>query len=241
MNRVPNSSVSRLPGRGNWGVLRVSVARKSLTVAAVTVAAMAVTGTAVGATRYVITSLSQISPTVVKQLHGATGPRGPAGPAGPAGQGAAFVANGSVDTLATTATTVTTLPLAKGPAFVQATVTITNGGTPGDANATCVIDLDGKPVSPAVTMDAPAWLTPLNNEGTASATLYAPVTAAGTLTLSCLDVNGAGTLAAQGSIAALTTGSAALVAPASPGPSPSASPSSSPSASPGASLSSLPL
>ena len=46
----------------------MSVTRKSLTAAAVGIAALAVTGTAVGATHYVITSLSQISPSVVKQL-----------------------------------------------------------------------------------------------------------------------------------------------------------------------------
>ncbi|MDQ1746907.1 MAG: hypothetical protein QOD07_1170 [Frankiaceae bacterium] len=199
----------------------MSVARKSLTIAAVSVAAMAVTGTAIGATQYVITSLSQISPSVVKQLHGATGPRGPAGPAGPAGSGDAYVAHGSVATLVATATKVVTLPLAKAPALVQAAVTITNGGTPGDANATCVLNLDGKPIGPADTIDAPAWLTPLNNEGTAGTTLFATASTPGTLTLTCLDVNNAGTLSAQGSIAALTTGTATTVGAPAPTPSPS--------------------
>ena len=219
----------------------MSAVRKSLTVGAVAVAALAVTGTAIGATHYIITSLSQISPSVVKQLHGATGPRGPAGPAG---QGSAYVANGSVDPLDTSATTVVTLTLPKAPAFVQGSVTVTNSGTPGDANAACALNLDGKPISPTVTVDAQPWLTPLNNPGTASATLYAAVTSPGKVTLTCTDVNGATTLSAQGSIAALTTASATLLTPlspsASPSPSASQSVSASPSASPTASSSSSP-
>lgn len=42
-------------------------------------------GTAIAAHRYLITSASQIKPSVLKTLHGAAGPPGPAGPAGAAG------------------------------------------------------------------------------------------------------------------------------------------------------------
>jgi hypothetical protein len=205
----------------------MSAVRKSLTVGAVAVTALAVTGTAVGATHYIITRLSQISPSVVKQLRGATGPRGPAGPAG---QGSAYVANGSVDTLATTATTVVTLVLPKAPALIQASAVVTNSGTPSDAQATCVINLDGKAIAPAVTIDAPAELTPLNNAGTGTATLFATAATPGKLTLTCLDVGGATTLSAQGTMSALTVATATTFA--APSPSASASSTASPSASP---------
>jgi hypothetical protein len=196
----------------------VSLTKKLLTVAVAVVALMAVAGTAVGATRYVISSLSQISPTVVKQLHGATGPRGPAGPAGPAGQGAAFVTHGSVGTLAKTATTVASMTLSNAPALVEATVDLTNGDFIDDV-ATCTLKLDGQPAAPAFTLDVPGQLTPQNNQGTASTTFSAAVASPGTLVLACLDVNGAGTIAAQGSISALTTGTATNVDPV-PAPTP---------------------
>lgn len=181
----------------------MSVARKSLTIAAVTVAAMAATGTAIGATRYVITSLSQISPSVVKQLQGTNG-----------GDGDAYVANGTAGTLAKTATTVATLVLPKAPALAQATVTVSFADGPSGTQATCALNLDGKPIAPPVTFQVPGELTPLDNAGSGSTTLYAPVTAAGKLTLTCLDVSGVGSMSAQGSIAAVTTRSASLLSPA---------------------------
>jgi hypothetical protein len=39
-------------------------------------------GTAIAAKHYIITSTSQIKPSVLAQLHGARGPQGPAGPQG---------------------------------------------------------------------------------------------------------------------------------------------------------------
>jgi hypothetical protein len=44
-------------------------------------------GTAVAASHYLITSTSQIKPTVLSKLKGKPGPQGPAGPAGPQGAG----------------------------------------------------------------------------------------------------------------------------------------------------------
>jgi hypothetical protein len=213
------------------GYVSVSVTRKSLTVAAVTVTALAVTGTAVGATRYVITSLSQISPSVVKQLHGAAGPRGPAGPAGSAGHSDAFVANGSVATVNSAATTVVTLPLTKVPALVTASVTITNGDAVLDDTATCDLKLDGKDVAPPSTLDIAGETTPVNGPQTTSTTFAAALTAPGTLTLTCLDPNGSGALSAQGNIVAMTVGTVTSVAQPSASVSPTASATATPSAS----------
>jgi hypothetical protein len=64
----------------------------SMIVATLALAA-ALGGTAVAASHYLITSTSQISPKVLKRLHGARGPegwegaQGPMGPQGPAGGG----------------------------------------------------------------------------------------------------------------------------------------------------------
>lgn len=60
---------------------RVTYANIAVTVAVV----FAMTGGAYAAGKYVITSTKQISPKVVKQLTGKTGPAGPAGVAGPVG------------------------------------------------------------------------------------------------------------------------------------------------------------
>ena len=55
------------------------------TVLAVLALFVSLGGTAVAAKHYLITSTSQIKPSVVRQLHGSAGTRGAAGPQGPAG------------------------------------------------------------------------------------------------------------------------------------------------------------
>lgn len=55
----------------------------------------AMSGTALAADHYLITSTSQIKPSVLKQLHGAQGRAGTAGPQGPAGAAGAPGANGT--------------------------------------------------------------------------------------------------------------------------------------------------
>jgi hypothetical protein len=47
--------------------------------------AFSLTGTGLAASRYLVTSTSQIKPSVLAGLHGARGPRGPIGGAGPTG------------------------------------------------------------------------------------------------------------------------------------------------------------
>ncbi len=86
-------------------------------VAATLALVFAMSGGALAATHYLITSTKQISPKVLKSLHGATGARGPAGPAGPAGAGGAGGAkgeNGANGTNGTNGTSVTSKTLGKG-------------------------------------------------------------------------------------------------------------------------------
>ena len=47
---------------------------------------VALGGTSMAASHYMISSAKQISPSVLKQLHGASGPKGPSGPHGVAGE-----------------------------------------------------------------------------------------------------------------------------------------------------------
>ena len=63
-------------------------------IVATIVACIALSATAVGAQHYLISSTKQLSPKVVKQLRGHSGPEGREGPQGPAGaQGPAGPAN----------------------------------------------------------------------------------------------------------------------------------------------------
>jgi Collagen triple helix repeat (20 copies) len=71
---------------------RISFAHVAMTIAVV----FAMTGGAYAATKIVITSIKQISPKVVKQLTGKTGPAGPAGRAGATGPAGAPGATGPV-------------------------------------------------------------------------------------------------------------------------------------------------
>lgn len=65
---------------------------------AVLMLVFALGGTAIAAKRYVITSTSQISPSVLKKLKGKRGPQGPRGAQGPAGSdGGSSAATSSPD------------------------------------------------------------------------------------------------------------------------------------------------
>lgn len=83
--------------RGLWSVAgwvrgRVGLAHGLLVLGLVLV----LSGGAFAASRYLITSKKQISPKVLRQLHGARGERGPAGPAGAKGDTGATGAAGAV-------------------------------------------------------------------------------------------------------------------------------------------------
>lgn len=64
--------------------------KKHSTIAAYTALFFSMTGAGLAASHYVITSKSQIKPSVRQALHGNTGPRGKAGPTGATGPRAGF-------------------------------------------------------------------------------------------------------------------------------------------------------
>jgi hypothetical protein len=80
--------------------------KKKLMIATVVVFAL-LAGSAVAGSHWLISSTSQIKPSVLHKLEGAKGPRGATGPAGPAGaQGAAGPSGASTSVIATAQTTV---------------------------------------------------------------------------------------------------------------------------------------
>lgn len=85
---------------------------------------VALGGTSFAASRYLITSTSQIKPTVLRKLRGATGPPGPAGPAGPPGP-AATIYSLSPKRLTTVNSPGVTVP----PGAVQSATAVCPAGT----------------------------------------------------------------------------------------------------------------
>jgi hypothetical protein len=131
-------------------------------------------GTAIAARHYLLTSTSQIKPSVLKQLHGKIGETGPAGTAGPTGpQGPAGPSNLSE-----------LIEVASEEVFVGA-------GKVGSAAATCptgqhavsgggaaIVGAGGLNVT-QMSKDHQSWFVITNNEGSVAGKVQAVVLCAG--------------------------------------------------------------
>jgi len=198
-------------------------AQKTMTIAAlVVVIGVVIAGAATATTRYVISSLSQISPTVVKQL-------------GP--PSAAVVATGHVTPLGANARTAA-LGLRRAPAAVTGTVLLVNNGS-SDVDVTCSIHLGSAQISPAVTVTVPAASSnPLGVGGSSANTVTIPLAASpkttGTLAIVCNPASTSNTLVVDSTLAAFSADTVTFLTPK---PAPTTSSSSSPSTSPSSSTS----
>lgn len=196
--------------------------QRVLTVAAVVVIlGVIVAGTATATTRYIITKVTQISPTVRSAL------KTPSFGA---------VANNNVPKLGTS-TRVVAIPLHRAPAAATGVVVFTNTGS-ADATVTCSFRLGTTTVSPKTTITVPAASSgsPLGGGGssadTAAVTLAAGPTKTGVLGIFCGVSDATATVSASGTLTAVSVTSLVVVKPS---PTPTASASASASASPSAS------
>jgi hypothetical protein len=190
-----------------------------MTIAAlVAVIGVVIAGAATATTRYIISSLSQISPGVVRQL-------------GP--PDAAVVATGHVTPLGANAR-VAALSL-RWPAAVSGTVLLVNNGS-SDVDVTCSIHLGATQISPGVKATVPAAdSNPLGGSSADNVTvpLAAATAGRGTLSIVCNPSSTSNTLVADSTLTAVSANSVAFLTPkATASTSPSASPSTSASTSP---------
>lgn len=199
-------------------------AQKTMTIAAlVVVIGVVIAGAATATTKYIISSLTQISPSVVKQL-------------GP--PDAAVVATGHVTPLGANAR-VAALGL-RWPAAVTGSVLLVNNGS-ADVDVTCNIHLGATAISPAVKVTVPAADTnPLGGSSADSVTvpLAAATAGRGTLSIVCNPSDTSNTLVADATLTAVSANSVAFLTPkatATTSPSSSSSPSSSTSPTPSSS------
>jgi hypothetical protein len=136
---------------------------------------LALGGTAIAAHHYLITSTSQIKPSVLKKLKGNTGPAGPAGAIGPAGASGPQGPAGPVNLSALTSVTGATVEVPPGEikgasAFCPAGSRAVSGG--GFAS------LAGTDVS-GIGTEHQSWFIIINNERTITLNIHAEVQCAG--------------------------------------------------------------
>lgn len=200
-----------------------------MTIAAlVVVIGVVIAGAATATTKYIISSLSQISPSVVKQL-------------GP--PDAAVVATGHVTPLGANAR-VAALSL-RWPAAVTGSVLLVNNGS-SDVDVTCNIHLGATAISPAVKVTVPAADTnPLGGSSADNVTVpLASATAGrGTLSIVCNPSSTSNMLVADATLSAVSANSVTFLTPkvtTSTSPSPSSSTTTSTSPSPSSSTSGSP-
>ena len=196
--------------------------QKAMTIGAlVVVVGVVIAGTATAASTYLITKLSQISPSVRSALGTPT---------------TAVLGSGHVDSIGHS-TSLLTLKLVKAPAAVTGAAYLTNNGS-SDAQVNCAVTLNSFLISPVTSVVVPAATSgsPLGGGGSKANTLTIAFAAAptktGVLGIACTDKDNTGKVSGAGTLSAISVNSATLVVPKV-----TATPTSSSSATPTASTS----
>jgi hypothetical protein len=207
-------------------------------VALAVVIGIVLAGTATAASRYIITKLSQISPTVRAELKGARGPVGPRGPQGLAGTSGVIVKTANVGGI-TGNTNIVSFSLPHAPSYVRGDLVFDNSGA-SDVHVNCKVTVGGRDVATPQTIVVPAPVAgdPLgggstSTDETATLSISGMTPLTGTLALSCAPVgsDNASAIKTSGTLTAIGVTNGAISTPA-PAPttttvSPSASTSSS--------------
>lgn len=177
--------------------------QKAMTVAAIAVViGVVVAGTATAASTYIISKLSQISPSVRSALQTRTTAVLGSGHADPIGHSTSLVA----------------LKLVKVPAAVTGAAYLTNTGS-SDAHLNCAVTLNGFLVSPVSSVVVPAATSgsPLGGGGSSANTVTLAFAAAptkgGSLAITCTDKDNTGKVSGSGTLSAISVTSATLVVP----------------------------